>query len=843
MEKKYIKGKRTLFWLLLISVILLFTFSVSAQVYPDGCFNQYGVERTSADSNDNDFCYDSMGNLTAVTFLEYQANQAFSGNLNGNPFGQGNGQVVLQLPTAIPTAVPSESPSQKTIMMSVPIIGTVTEIIGKYPAQGQVYQTTDIAFVWSFDSAGVDTVTTSFTLYIDGVGYPVYPTCDVSSCQTTRSVPVGYHYWYVTAQAGTWSVSSSVIYFSVTAPASAAPAKPILQSPSGTIQSQQTQMVWLPAENATSYTVNWTGPVSGSKSLIGTDESCQNGYCSLAVDSLALGNYSWTVTAYNSTSGLSETSDPMVFTVAAPTSKPGKPILEEPNDTYTSSSVNFIWKPVSDATTYTVYWTSQWGQTGSKTLAAGDVSCMSGDCHVSDIMPAIGSYSWYVIATNSAGSTQSDPMYFTIHLGVTAPTGVSPVGTVNNSQPFNYTFTAVEDNTYEYNVRVFNVYTNAQAADYYWNVSDLNCSGGYCTGTANSTLPSGYYYWKVRARSNNDVSEWSAPVYFNNSYCYNCNQPGYQPNTVPTPYSPVGIIQTPVPVFSWKPITGATAYWLRIYNAAGTMIYSGLTDNSVCDYQTCTYSPNFTLPGNGNYSWEIIGGSNAGVAWNNAYATFTYQGQPIKIVPAKEPAEIRFVYPAEGGKLYTGEAQIIWVDPFETVSSYKVTISDTNGQHLLDAVLDRKSAWCDEKTCTIEFAQIPLNQLYKIEITPVGKSGKEGKKASLNFSVTDQPLEFEALYPMQNQKADRQPFFSWRLPSGTPEDQQRKYTYAIRLIDKTRNRESVLGPFTCESDGMVCFKGGAFFTLSAPLEAGQYQWGVQVKELQKVSAALTFVIE
>jgi hypothetical protein len=42
---------------------------------------------------------------------------------------------------------------------------------------------------------------------------------------------------------------------------------------------------------------------------------------------------------------------------------------------------------------------------------------------------------------------------------------------------------------------------------------------------------------------------------------------------------------------------------------------------------------------------------------------------------------------------------------------------------------------------------------------------------------------------------------------------------------------------------MVCFKGGAFFTLSAPLEAGQYQWGVQVKELQKVSAALTFVIE
>ncbi|HNY93729.1 MAG TPA: hypothetical protein PKJ88_03410, partial [Flexilinea sp.] len=423
---------------------------------------------------------------------------------------------------------------------------------------------------------------------------------------------------------------------------------------------------------------------------------------------------------------------------------------------------------------------------------------------------------------------------------VSTPYGTSPSGTIYSENPLSFTFSRVEDNAYQYNVTVYNAYTGEQVADYYWNESELSCSGNYCTGVADSALGKGYYFWRVRARTNNSVSNYSGAVYFRNTYCENCYPYSYYyPNTVPTPYSPIGLIHEASPVFSWKPITGATAYWLTIFDATGKAIFSSSTDNSICNYQICTYSPAFTLPQDGNYTWKISGGSNTGVVWNYASAAFTYVGAEET---QKSVTGISIIYPMEGGELYAGDAKIVWLDTQIENETYHLVIKDKDGNVLLDVGLDRESAWCDGKTCSIEFAEIPSDATYHLELTPISESGEEGILTELNFQVTDLPLDFAALYPAENQEVGPTAPFIWQLPSGTPAETQKTLTYSIHLIDQTRSRETVLGPYHCEDSGMICFNGGALYRFEEELPEGDYIWSVRANELEKVSEEIPFKI-
>ena len=841
--KKTITGKISLYLLISLLASLIPFGRAGAQYMADGCYTQSGVPRSASNSQDYDFCYTADGSLTAITFWEYQANEAFSTNQTFNfeqPFGFE--EIQLNNPSELapaPTPEPTQQMVEKMPMMlqAVPLVGTPTKLYGKFPAQGDVYQSTLVTFNWEFDSVGVDTVPTSFTLVLNGIGYAVTPECSVSACQTTRTLAAGNYSWYVTAQSGTWSVSSNAISFSVFPSAAGVPGKPLLYGPSGNQTSQSVKMIWLPADKANTYTITWWGAANGSSTLPATDSSCELGACELAVGPLSLGSYSWSVTAVNASG--STASDPMNFTLAAATAAPAKPKLVKPNGSYTSSTVNFVFKPAANAQSYTVSWLSQWGQTGTKTLSASDATCLSGDCYVSDVMPSIVNFSWTVTAVNTAGSTKSDLMYYSIDLGTSAPVGYSPAGNVSNVQPFTYTFSKVQDNVYEYNVRVFQTYSNAQVADYYWNVSDLYCTGTSCSGRASGNLANGNYYWQVRARTNNSVGNWSSAVYFNTASAV----PTFTPNTVPTPFSPIGLIQTPSPVFTWKPITGATAYWINVYDSGNRNIHSGYVGSSACNYQSCSYSPNFTLPGAGAYSWRVTGGTTAGVIWNHASATFNYQGQSIIIVPAQTVGEVEFISPADGGELYMNEARVIWLDQPDNNAQFNLLIKDQDGKLLMNTTLDRKAAWCDGETCTIEFAKIPLHTFYTLEITPLSAMGAAGEKSAIKFQTTDQELDFASLYPMENQQSSGGAWFSWRLPSNINQDQQKSFNYQIRLVDQTRNREAIMGPFSCDSENMICFNGGALFLLSDMLEKGQYQWGVQVQELAKSTGPVQFSIQ
>lgn len=756
-----------------------------------------------------------------------------------NPVDETN-PMFLQPLTETPTPTvetPIEEEPPQLMMLSVPLVGTITDITGVSPAQGEVVNSAVVDFSWYLDAVGVDTVQTSFVLNIDGVNYTVTPTCGLDSCNTTRTVTAGIHTWFVTGKAGTVSVSSNPISFSVVLNA-VAPSKPVLFAPSGVQTSKMLTMQWIPATNVDSYQLAWSySGGNGTASLPGTDASCLDGLCSLPLTFPSVGDYAWTVTAANAHGN--NASLPMNFTIAAPAAAPAKAVLVMPDGSYTSPSVNFVWKPVPNAEAYAVVWVNQWGETKTLTLLATDATCLAGDCHVEDILPTAGSYTWYVITANTAGTSQSDSRSFSLSNQLSVPTANTPRGAVGNAQPFTYVFSKIQDNVYEYNVKVWEAYSNNQVADYYWNVSDLNCGPSTCSGLATSTLPQGYYYWKVRARSNNSVSDWSSASHFNNLTF----TPTPAPSTIPYAYAPSGVIYTATPTFSWRAITGASAYWLTIYDGNGRVIHSASTNSSVCDYRNCSFNPGFTLPANGNYSWRIAGGAWNGTVWGVSSAAFSYQGQPVRtIVPEILPTDLRIVYPKKEDVMKASEAKIVWLDAFDKNERFLFTVHSKDGTELLKTELDRESAWCDRTICTIAFENIPVADDYRFELIPMSKSGNVGNPIRLTIDISDQDLEFGPVYPMDNESVSAKPIFSWRLPSGTDKETQKNYVYTVKLDNRTRSMEAILGPFTCESAGLTCFEGGAFLTLTEPLTPGEYRWGVSVQQLDSYTEPVTFRI-
>ncbi|MHC1771235.1 MAG: hypothetical protein AB9907_05760 [Flexilinea sp.] len=925
-------------FLLITLIFVLGAFvTVSAQAPLDGCYNEFRIERTEANSQASALCYTSGGVLTQISFYEFNVLNSYviestrpvqtepvspdsmrlpqlsltqvptEGSISETEFAptESVSLDLSQLPQLSLTPVPTEGSISETefaptelvspdptqlsltpvptegsisetefaptesvspdptqlpltpvpteeqvpemrfapMMMAVPMIGTLETITGKYPAEGDIYSTNNITFAWEFTTSGVETVPTSFTLTIDDVAAAVTPVCSMQICQVTKTLAAGNHSWFVMGQAGTSTASSSPINFKIE-PAGTAPGTPVLISPTGdNWMVRSIDMDWGPAADAASYTVAWTsisGTETGSTTLPATDASCRSGKCSVPMNFPADGNYSWIVTAVNPYGTAVSTS--MTFRIVPATVLPDKPVLEMPNTEYSSLSVNFVWKPANNATSYTVFWSSEWSNTGSITLSGGDASCMSGDCHVAGMLPVVGNYSWYVKASNIVGTVKSDTMSFSIKTNITTPGGISPSGFVNYRKYIPFVFTDVQDGTVEYNVRVYNTDNNELVLDNYWDRSQLNCSDGRCTGIASTPIPMGNYSWQVRARSSGAISNWSSALSFNNAYCYDCsiNPPKYQTNTVPTPFNPIGLIQTASPTFSWRPITGAMAYWLTIYDLSGKKLYSGTIDNSICNYQICTFAPGFTLPAGGNYSWKISGGSSNGTVWGSSSANFAYQG--ITILADMISEEIRFVSPEAEGDLNSQNARIIWIDSNKNISSFKISILDAKGKNQLDTQLNRESARCDQTICTIEFVSIPPGEDYKIEITPVSTTGQEGKKAELTFNVTDKLLDFRALYPMEDEIAKSQILFSWRLPSGTAEDVQEKYTYYFRLSSLTENKD-VERSFTCDSEALTCFNGGAFFMMDEDLPEGEYVWGVQLPELKMFSDPVPFSVK
>ena len=119
-------------------------------------------------------------------------------------------------------------------------------------------------------------------------------------------------------------------------------------------------------------------------------------------------------------------------------------------------------------------------------------------------------------------------------------------------------------------------------------------------------------------------------------------------------------------------------------------------------------------------------------------------------------SETRFLSPADQGKLHVSEAAISWVDQGETVKYYDVKITDATGATLLETTLDRQTAYCNNKNCTIVFDEIAPADGYRLTLTPKSENGTAGTATTLTFNVTDQDLPMTGLYPTEGQtRTDR----------------------------------------------------------------------------------------
>ncbi len=227
------------------------------------------------------------------------------------------------------------------------------------------------------------------------------------------TLPAGSYRWWIRAfdargRAGSWSTPAD---FQIAAPQSL---RPVLQGPTGTINTQQPEFTWTGIPGAARYEL-W---VSNSQSLrvvhnpnvVGTSTQISTGQ-------IAAGNYRWWVRAYNAAGAASAWSAPMDFTVQV---VPPRTEQFAPTGEVSSGSPDFQWPAINGTVRYELWVNNAQGQrVVHNNSLAGTSTSLSG----SPLSP--GNYRWWVRGFNSAGtaSTWSRPIDFRIVGGGTSSGG------------------------------------------------------------------------------------------------------------------------------------------------------------------------------------------------------------------------------------------------------------------------------------------------------------------------------------------------------------------------------------------------------------------------------------
>ena len=537
------------------------------------------------------------------------------------------------------------------------------------------------------------------------------------------------------------------------------------------------------------------------------------------------GTYTWFVSAKD-VKGNSINSNQLSFTVASsiptPTPEPveklpapGKALLECPKGEYYQRGTGFYWAPTSNTESYTVTWWSD-HHSGNLTLSNSDSTCQNNRCITYTTLPEDGNYHWYVTSKNKDKETRSDTLDFYIQPTITPPSASKPSNVTYSSTFASFVWYPGRDNQ-QYRLRVVNIDTGKIMIDNVYNSGDV-CVDSTCSVSPGVYLPAGHYAWRVKARNQNAVSDWSNESRFTVEcdYCnYNNTYYNSYANTIPTPTYPTGTIDTRSPVFTWRTLTGAQRYTLQVWGPNGKSILNTTVSSSNCTVEVCTYDPKITLTDAGNYTWKIVGGSNAS-DWGKANASFTLSAAPDII---------QFVSPADNGSLSSEAPFVIWSDPGISIESFNVVIYNEASKKLFETTLTRESAWCDGTTCSIEFESIPKNKTYSLVITPVSTYGMTGESSTLHFTTGIVYSGLTLTSPIDNDLIDqKRPLFQWKLAVQKGTDTTLS-VYSIHLTDGNQV-ETQFGPFQCNKDGLTCKDGDGFYSPENNLAAGDYQWQV-----------------
>ena len=567
--------------------------------------------------------------------------------------------------------------------------------------------------------------------------------------------------------------------------------------------------------------------------------SCANYICSytsgteLAAYQNAL--VTWTVSGTYGTTTVNASNGPLTFLLKnkatptptptpTPSPKPEAPVLECPKGRYIKRELGFYWAPSKYAESYTVNWRDNKGHNGSMTLSNSDPTCKSGRCIIHAKMPGEGYYVWSVTAKNATGKATSKEMKFEIGSNISTPSTHSPNGTIGNNRYVAFEWTDVEDGAVEYHIQVVGKYDNRFYMDRWFRVKDIYVGRGICYVQTDLFLPAGTYCWRVQARNNSFSSGWSEWRDFTVQSYYN---PYAYTNTVPSTTYPAGTITILNPQFQWRTLTGASYYTVKLVGPNGSTLFERQVPASgTCTTELCTWNPNFTLPGNGLYSWSVSGYGTNGSLWGSASGSFTVQAE-IKLNP------MSFLSPVPNGYLNPESPVIIWTDPGEAAVMFTVEIFGPTNKLLLNANLNREQAWCDGISCTIQFQSIPDGQNYRIAVTPYTELNTKGQTIQLVFNKGGQPVSLNS--PKEGSTVSTRPMFRWSLVAGA------NTSYDLILTD-TRNNVLTFSPLICGAVGVNCEEGEAYFSPADPLPAGQYAGKVAVSGAPAAGTEVHFTV-
>lgn len=407
---------------------------------------------------------------------------------------------------------------------------------------------------------------------------------------------------------------------------------------------------------------------------------------------------------------------------------PKTPVPEAPKDSVPSKEVGFYWAPSANAEHYEITYANDRGVEGIKLeLPADDWTCQAGRCILFEELPSDGNYTWNVTAVNEAGSAASEEVTFAVNAFIPVSEAYLPGSVLSNSKALSFQWADTGYNATDYHIQIMDQESGQICLDKWYGTELIGRMNGVCQLDSSEYLSTGSYAWRVQGRNSSSTSNWSAWKGFS-IVCEECNLGTYL-NTETCIIAPNGTITDPKKPFAWKTVMGASRYQMEIKHSDGTELLVTNVSPDNCGVELCTYVPELELKAGESYEWSLLTYGWNDIFWGSDKETFS-------VADLSETSEVNidFVGVTENPSLDPDNRQIIWTDPGKDVVSFRVGVSNSDGEWLFVGDLTRDEAWCDGLTCSVQFQTIPEGEGYQFTLVPYSEFNIPGEPLSLTFS-------------------------------------------------------------------------------------------------------------
>jgi len=388
--------------------------------------------------------------------------------------------------------------------------------------------------------------------------------------------------------------------------------------------------------------------------------------------------------------------------------------LIAPNGKVTATQPTYQWYALSGATQYELQVTPPGSSSYSvrQTLAAATV-CSGSTC---SYKPAVslkdGSYEFRVRAANSYGWGEASPaLAFSVVLLPPAPTLQAPTGTITTHSP-TYRWQAVNGATQYYLM----VYSDTQAKYVIYRTLSASavCAGSACSYVSTVSLTHGSYRFKVQAYNPAGWGAFSAWTAFKAELL----------PPAPALTAPQGEINTNLPAYRWKPVSGASKYTLSVLPAASTSatLRLELSASKVCTASECSYTPTTKLK-EGTYRFQVKAANRYG------YGAYTEMSFKVVLLPPV-PTLI-----APGGTITTTDPAYTWSAVPLATQYYLMVYSLSEGKYVIYRTLNAGNV-CSGNTCSyVSTISVVRGRAYRFKVRAGNAYGWSAYTPMMDFRV------------------------------------------------------------------------------------------------------------